>query len=429
MRRLKRLSFIKVFLSRNIKVGKYSFLLALGSSARLGIEKLILIPLLLQRLGENTLGGFIVILGWVQVVGMPPSSGAGDALMRLYGDSKKGGAWPALLTSGIVVSSLTSAILLVTALGLYSLSGGNHRLVLDPWVLVALGSSTVFLAARGAWMTAFRVEFKFGRMALIEALHAVLLLIAIPAAYAMGLRGVALGYFISSLLIVAVIYLFTRGLFIGQKRFDPIFAKRLILAIPPFMLASTLGLAFAQSARLVIGAFCPPSEVTVYYAAEAVILLLGSPLGFVAATVYTFIARRDRPEDFAKTLIGQHILATLACSLLMFGAVRIAGPWILKFFYPPVAADARSILKILSVAAAMNPLFVLSQGFVLRFSSYRRIMVYAGLNFTVLFALLMIWVPRQGAQGGAIAVSLANVFVAVLWFGTYLVKFFRRRPA
>jgi len=403
-------------------------MLAFGNFVRLGIEKILLVPFLLQMLGEDAVGKFVLLLGWAQVMGQFPAGGAADGVMRLHAEAKEKGSWPALLVTGAGLTGVVSLACLIAAMGIYLLTseGAFDKSVM--LIAIGVGIYTILLAARLVLNIAFRVDLQFGKIAFIESLCGVLLLVAIPIAYLTGIEGVGFGFALAAAITLVFQIFLIRNKLKGQILFNSTWAKRLLIVAPIFALASFMGLAFHQSGRLVLGAFRPYSYVTIFFAAEAAVSLVLTPLNYLASTIYTLVVRKSKIGDISRTAILQHAFSCILCAILVFFLIQLLGYWILKFRYQSVAEKAWPLVQILAFGAAFKATYFLSRGFVYRFCSFKRILSYSVLNTLVLVVLLLAMVPKWGVLGAAWSVSLASSFVGILWFATYLYYFLIKRP-
>ena len=411
------------FAQRALRVFRMSTVLAAGSVLRLGLEKFVLIPLVLPTLGAETLGKFVLLLGWAQVLGQFAPGGVSDALLRLYREAQEKRQWQALLATATVLTGAVSLAVMLAGGGGFMLFRGGWAPTWMIWGAAGLGAYSLLQAIQRIAETGFRVELQFGRMGVVQVVAGVLLLGGIPAAYLLGFEGLALTYAAAELLAVGVQFWLLRGRGFGHRMFDPAWAGRLCLVAPTFVLASALGIASIQASRLVLGAYRPYELVTVCYVAESVILMALGPLDFVAKTIYTLIARKGQPGDIPRQAILQHVLASLLCSVATFLAINLAGRWILRQLFSSVAEEAWPVVSVLSYGGAAKVLVMFTRGFLYRFGSYRRIILYSAIDLLVLLPCLLVSVPRWGLMGAAYSITISQCVSGAVWFGTYLWAF------
>jgi O-antigen/teichoic acid export membrane protein len=404
-----------------------AFLSAAGSVTRLGIEKLVILPVLLPILGKETIGHFIVILSAIQLLGEFPIGGFGDAMLRLHAESKEQRRWLAVVNS---------SLWLTTGLSLATLLAGGIYFLLTPdktslLIYLWLGVYVVLLAARGILQNILRLDLKFEQIAIGEIIAGITLLAGIPAAKWFGLPGLSMGYALSSVLSLIAIYVLVQSRFRGQVLWDVVWAKKILRTAPAFILTAALGLGFYQLTRLALGAYhLPGGKITAFFAAESVIAIVLLPANYMGAVIYTLVARRQSLEEIPTSVLIQHLLGCIVCAGLVYLAVRICGFWLLTLFYRIVADEAFAVLQITSLGSMFSALLIFSRGFIFRFCSFSRIIAYSALGFLALAAGLVIGVPASGIIGAAWALAAANAFVGLLWFGTYVHLLFtsRRSP-
>ncbi len=417
----------KSFIARNVRVGKFSALLASGNAFRLTVEKLCLLPLCLKFLGEESFGHFVWLLGWAMMLGMFATGGLGDSMLRLHSEAKKDGSWPALVRTSVALTSTVSLISLLLAGAVYLILETRGDLVSNALMVGGLGAYFLLLANRSVLDTLFRVELHYHKTAMVEATVGIVLLAAIPLAYLFGKVGLSWGFALAAgagiSLQIALLYKQLREQCVSQISWT----KRLMVVAPPFILASAMGMAFYHAGRLVLGFFRSYRDVTVFFAAESVAILAIVPLHYLANVVYAMIARKSSVEELSRGALLQFLVSCLIGSAGVYAGLMIIGRWILMTLYPSVGAESWPLLQILAIGAAAKVLFFLCRGFVFRFCSLKRIMLYSVLNFAVLIAILLPAVHIYGLVGAAWAVTAGGVFAGVLWFGTYLHIFIFRR--
>ena len=104
-------TFTNQLIGRTIRVGRMSFLLALGSGARLGVEKFLVIPILIPILGESKIGQFIWLLAWAMTLGQFSGGGVSDSLLRFHAKAKDFGVWSSLVGIGTFITTLINLII------------------------------------------------------------------------------------------------------------------------------------------------------------------------------------------------------------------------------------------------------------------------------------------------------------------------------
>lgn len=415
------------FVSRVFRVGRMAGTLATGSIVSLGIEKIVLIPLLLEMMGKDTLGRFILILSWVQLMAQFTSRGAADGIMRLYIKAKEQEGWVTLLATGTGMTCLTCFVLLVTAGGVFlAIARGN----VEPLVVltaVCLGTFGIFMTAKNILNVSFRVDLQFGRIAFVEIFIGIVLLLSVPLAYLLGIMGAGVGYALAVGLAIGLQLWLIRNKIRGQRFLDMSWVKPLILVVPIFVLANLLGIAATLSGRLFLGAYRPVGDVTIFFAAEVIIAIVLSPVGFLGSVIYTLVVRKAKVDDISLTVLLQHIVSCVACTILVFVTIRLVGEQILKWRYPSVAEASWPLVKILAIGGSLKTGYFLSRGFVYRFCSFKRILFCLVISFAVVGVMLTIMVPTWGLWGAAWAVSIGSAITGLLWFGTYVQVFVVRR--
>jgi O-antigen/teichoic acid export membrane protein len=278
-----------------------------------------------------------------------------------------------------------------------------------------------------------RLDLKFELIALGEIIAAVGLLAGIPAAIWFGLPGVAVGgYALSSALSLGAVYFLVQAKFRHVDLWDFNWTKKLLTTAPAFIVTSALGLGFYQMTRLALGGFhVPGGKIAAFFAAEGVITIALLPANYFGAIIYTLVARKQSLQEIKTSLLLQHLASCIACSGFVYVGICIFGRLLLTFFYNSVAEEASAILRITSVGSMFTSLLIFSRGILYRFCNFKRIIAYSALGFLTLASALFATIPGHGVIGAAWALAISNIFVGLLWFGTYIrmVVKSRRSPA
>ena len=89
--------FLKLF-----SVGRMALLKATGEAGRVGSEKLIVIPVMLNLLGAGEVGRVLLALSWARMLIAFPFAATNGALLRLHAEASAKQEWPKLYGTGIL---------------------------------------------------------------------------------------------------------------------------------------------------------------------------------------------------------------------------------------------------------------------------------------------------------------------------------------
>ena len=404
-----------------VRLKKYSglgALVAIGTTIRGGIEKLVVIPVLVSILGVEAAGEFVWVLSIFVVLGLFAGGGVKDVGLRLqtnYDDAGKDCLIIACLWATIVLS--------LSGLGVAGLYlGFREKGVIsssDILLLTGLGTYVCLWAMRNTLLLGFHYQLQFGRIALVEIGAGLLLLLAVPFAYLWGRDAAAWGYAVAAL--VALIYQRhlqkerkVSGGFPGKQIRD---IKPLV---PTYVLASGLALMSQEAAKFYLGYRQMYSEVIVLLAVEAVVALYFIPVTYLATAIYSIISRSRSVRDFSRSALSQHLISSVFVSASIYGLILTSGPYLVGLFYARVAESAEPLLQLFAVGAAFRALQLFSRGFVYKFANPLLIRLYALVAFALLVVLLGIYVPDEGAYGAGYAIMTVSVISGSVWFCTYL---------
>ena len=400
-----------------------ALVVGLGTGARLGIEKLLVVPLLLPILDAEQMGQFVWLLAWAITLGQFAAGGVSDSLLRLHHEAKESESWPTLLGTGTFLTVLACIGTLLIGGLIYLFVEQRVGTSEKVFMIAGLGIYLILLAARTVLNSAFRIELQFGRSSLVDIVSGAALLLAVPLSYFLGLKGLPLGYALSAVCAIAFQLWLLRKRFTNARIFDPLWSKRVLVTAPVFALSAGSGIAFYQAGRIVLGCLRPSDEVLVFFAAEAVIALALFPVSAFAGIVYSLVARKSSSSDIPRAAILQHIISCILAGVAVYVGLIFLGKFVLTFFYRSLSESAWPLLKILAIGGAVKSLYFFSRGFIYKFCSFRRIIAYSWIGTATVLTLLLLLIPFFKLSGAAWAVTIANCFVALLWFGTYVYLF------
>ncbi|NLW86772.1 MAG: hypothetical protein GXY38_07855 [Planctomycetes bacterium] len=400
----------------------------LGTFSRLGVEKLVVIPLLLHMLSAEEIGNVVLALGWGRLLLSFPAHGASDGLMRLHAAAHDKGEWPALMRAGLLLCSVimigVGGVVLVGAL-----IGGQRET--NPDLLfygIPMGVVCILEGMRAIATTPLRIDLKFGTMGVIEAAVGVLMLLSIPLALLFGVAGLLGGYLISALITLLITTWLIRGVILSSQGSMKRWFIPLVSTSGIFALTSGFASATQQAGRLALGFFESADTVTVFYAAEAVIMAMSVPITYVSGILYTLIARKSSMHTVSRKTMVQHMCGSLVGAGLFLIIAHIAGIWLLYRLYPSVAAEAEPVFRVKVWGAAFIVLYLLTRGFVYRFSRLRSITLMSAINLLCVGGGVLILTPLYGLMGAAWGVTIGNVLLGLLWFGVYVTKYVFGQP-
>lgn len=416
---------IIAFAARLFSLGIMTVKRGLGIAFQLGLEKLVIMPILLREMGERELGQLILALSYTRMLVSVPSMGIADGILKLNTVAKAKQQWPALFRAGLVLTVAVSGLICLGALGIVPLAGlcDTHMLLVFG---IPLGAATLLDAVKTVLVSAPRLELRFGAISALEAGTGCLLILALPMALAWGSLGASMGYLLA----------YAGGMFLALRLARPslqapgmavrAWVKPLTTVSSVLAVTGGLGLFTRQAGRLALG-FTDASDVTVFFAAEAALGIFVIPITFFSGVVYTLVCRKNR-DEIRKRVIVEHVIGCFLAVVLFYFAARLFGPWLIWKLYKPVAAEAIPVFSVMLLGSALLILHEGARGFLYKFCRLRTILTLAVINSVVVGGLVFVLTHMYGLTGAAWGVSLGSAFISLLWFGVYVYLFLIKQP-
>lgn len=401
-----------------------------GLVADRALPQLILFPLCMHLMGPDSFGRFIFALGVVSLVGLSPSKGLNNAILRNYAGVRQARR-PLLLRTaftmviGVVVAISLAA--LVVCLGMRIASAEDSAAGLWIMILViAMGARNIVTVG----MVDLGVTRQFAQRALWQSAGSVLAFLALPAIFLVGDWGMPLGFAMGHVIALACLLVARQRTFLRRPLFDKGIAKRVTMMWVMLFASSFFFISGRYVHRTVLGAFQEGSyeAVSAFFAAAAVLNLFMMPLSITGVFGFQLLSAHASLERFSLRFVRRYAAAAIAGCVCFYGVTRWLAPWPLRLLYPNVAAEALAPMSIMLPGMAITVLMHASRPFVLKFSRWRTLLLIGITSFLVHVGGALLLIPRWGITGAAWAYCIGSTVVALAWFACFVIGFLRHGP-
>lgn len=391
----------------------------------MGIMPLVLIPICAQIANENAVGLFIYVLGIVSLVGLTPTKGLNNALLRdlsATSSSKRPIVIRTSMTMAMVVIGLLAIAAIVVCSGVARTTTASTDTV---WWIAILA---IAFAARNLQTTGtvdLTVSRRFGRRMVWRSLGPVLALAAIPAYIVMGDRGLPLGFAFGHLAALCLLLFFRRRAFLGRPQIErgmigPLGRSWLVLSSVTF---------FATSGRYihrtVLGSCHDIDTVTTFFAGSAILDLCMMPLATLGLFGFQLLSAHRSREKFSRAFFLGFAAASLLGVPLFYFLARWIAVWPLRWFYAYQADEAMAPMSIMTIGMAVTVLMHASRPFVQKFSSLRLLGVLGVVSLVAHLGAALLLIPAHGIHGAAWSYTIGHGVTGIAWFACFFTGFLK----
>ncbi|MCH8147715.1 MAG: hypothetical protein IH987_06920, partial [Planctomycetes bacterium] len=389
----------------------------------MSLMPIVLVPICRQMAGRETVGLFVFVLGIVSLVGVTPTKGLNNALLRDLTATEKSRQRLLVRTSLFMAVAAMTVLLLVVlvACGLLSGQGTQSKTTLG-WVAIL----AVAFAARNLQTTGsvdLTVSRGFAQRMIWRSIGSVLALTAIPAYFLLGADGLPLGFAMGHVAALILLLTVRRSLFLER----PLFARDMIGPLARSWLILSLVTFFAASGRYihrtVLGSCHGPDTVMVFFAAAATLEICIMPISTLGLFAFQLLSAHRNRDRFSPRFFAGYVLAAVAAVPCLYFLIRFAAIWPLRWLYAKELDDAIAPLGIMAIGAGLTILMHASRPFVQKFSSLRALGVIGIVSFAAHLGAALVLIPGQGITGAAWSYTIGQAVTSLAWFGFLLVGF------
>jgi O-antigen/teichoic acid export membrane protein len=400
-------------LRRIARVGKYSFWTGAGFVLSLGVDRLLVCPLLNRSLGGDVFGGFLWVLGLMNLFGNVAANGFALYLLRQLAGQPRESA-RRMMNTAILLSIGLSIAVLVPATAV-SLPFADPALRAHAWaVYFPLGVFALGRSLELLFNVILRIERRFATMFVVRVIEAVVLLANLWIAPTRNLWAIGTVYAASIFLAFPLFVHYTRSFVGGPIRWDSVLARALLCAWVPGALMTFMEQTQVYASRLVLGVVGGAEDVAVLYAGTSIGNIFVAPIGLVSTVVLSLLASS---RLFALSgRLGKEYLAVSGALAAAVGLVSwLAGRWLIAKLYPDLSASTLEFYGWIAVGNAFMSFALLLRPIAVRYLPLKRVAAVSAVTVTVQLAALAALVPSGKAQGAAMSLAGSSLVACILW--------------
>ena len=363
-----------------------------------------------RKLGPVVLGSFFLLQSLVGILGVPADLGVQGALEKRISEGEDQNQ---LFTASLFFMSSSFIAILLSSLLFrkYINSYLNAPLF---WELIALLLVTIFTQL---YLSALRGELKITQSALLNALASLATLTITVALLIIGLRIYALIYGILTGR-VAVILLSSYLVDLSLKRPEKKHFSRVFSFSKYNMILRTSGLIYSWTDVVVIGWFLSNAAVGVYEIAWRVSMLSILTSDAIANIIFPNFSKlhaEDRLPDIERTIPKAITYSMIVPIGIFFGAL-ILSENVLSVIYGSSFATGSIVLIILLGERILHSFYKTLFNVTMAFDQPHVAFRISFISILVNIVLNIVLVPIMGIEGAAVAMLVAYMISAILYY-------------
>ncbi len=381
-------------------------------------------PLLIRHLGKEGFAHYLVVISLVTIVASITEGGLNSIALREYA-ARRGSARASVMRDliGIRLSlSLAGGLLAVAVAALF---GYEHVLILGSAVAVTGQMLQVFQTLLG---TSLQGEMRFGWITSLELVRqtvSVVLIVALVLAGASLLPffGVSV---VAGLATLSITLRITRRLIPLRPAFHTSRWMPLLRDTLPFAAAIAVSVLYFRVAVLAMSLLASVAQTGYFAASFRVIEVLVGVPSLIAGAAFPILARAAarRDEERLHYAAGRVLEATLVLGTFLSLSLALGAKPIIAVVGGAEFSPSVPVLRIQGLAL-MATCIAVSCGYVLlALHQHRAILLANAAALVAAIVLSILLIPPLQADGGAIAVVLAEFTLAV----TLVIMLLRVRP-
>jgi len=382
-------------------------------------------PLLTRHLGPVQFGQYVAVTALVTIVAGLTEGGLNAIAVREY-SARSGARRQAVMHDLIGIRLLLSLLATVLAVALALIFGYSEVLVLGTAIAVSGQMLQGFQTLLG---TSLQGEMRFGWITWLELVRqsvsvALIVTLVLVGAGLLPFFAVPVAAAAATLSVTLRV---TRGLITVRPTWRPSRWWPLVKDTLPFAAAIAVSVLYFRVGVIAMSLLSSTLQTGYFSASFRVIEVLVGVPPLIASTAFPILARavargdEDRLDYAGQRLVeGTLVLGTLMSLLLVLGArpvIAVLGGSEFKGSVP--------VLRVQGLALMANCVAVSAGYVLLALREHRAILIANATALSASLVLSIILIPAFNAQGGAVAVVIAELSLAV----AMLVRLIRIRPS
>ncbi|MCA9242781.1 MAG: hypothetical protein KDA32_02410 [Phycisphaerales bacterium] len=404
-------------LSRAIKLGGHAFWNTAGFIFSLGMERLLIHPIMKENLGAEAFGAFIWMLGLVNLFGQVAANGFAIVMLRDF-TGKSADEQQLMARQSLLMSIwLTTALLIVAAIGAMGFGGEAIRDVRAPLTTMLI----VFAVVRSlelVLITLLRIRRQFLVIFGLRVLEGIVLLGNLWASSVGSFWLIGAVYVVS--MVAPTAFALWREPLIGTRgpwwQRDAAYGLLMGWVGGAVLTLTEQGQMYAP--RLVLGPVAGEAAVTVLYSGVSISNLFVAPVSILGGLVMALLA-----GNTGYALAGRrhklYLIAATGSALLVGLVSQFIGMWLVERLYPQEADQTRTFYHWIAISNAFTTLTLLLRPVAIKYLSMRLVNSLSAVSVVLQIGALAILTPMYEARGAAMALAASSAVATCFWIYTY----------
>ena len=399
------------------RLGGYAFWHSAGFILPLGIDRLVICPLLSHKLGAELFGSFVWVVGVMYLLGNVGANGFAFLLMRDLASEPLERRRSMLRTTLLLSGGLSCLIL---ALGSMVSLAVAEPLVKEHSValFVPLGIHAILRSFQLIVLANLRVQQQFKALFLLKLMEGLTLLGVFLFSSGLSLWVVGGVYVISMMVSIPIGIVGRAELTQRAEWWNGDMARWLMRGWYAGALLAVAEQGQLYASRLIVGIAASTTDVAVFYAGMSIGNLFVFPVGQLGKLVLSILSGQSR---FA--LGGQkgrtYLAVVFGLALAVGAASYLLGGWVVRMLYPDLAPETMKFYHWIALANGLTCVRVLMRPVAEKYGALARVATLSVIAVLIQLGALLVLVPMIQARGAAIAVALSSAVACVLWLGFY----------
>ena len=408
---------------RLIRLGGYALWTTAGFMLPLVIDRLLILPELNRHLGPDLFGGFVWVLGVLNMFTNIGSAGCAVLLMRQMAAMDRGEAASTTRTAWTLALLLSIAILTLAMLA--SLPFAPPTVAANVWVM--FGPLLAYCIMSGTiqiLITVLRIRRRFAFIFALKSIEAGVLLLNLLVAPTKLIWLIGVVYIVSMML--PMIYgMIVTPEFRGRSWLDRQVVQWLLAGWAGGALISLSESTQRNVARVLVGVLTSDdTQVAVLYAGTSIGNIFVMPVSRLSMLILSLLAGHHAFALKGRKGI-QYSIGVAMLMLFVGGSSYFLGGWLVQNRYPDLAEQTLAFYSWIALANAFAAVILMMRPVAIKYAPLWLAAGASVIGALIQIVALLIFIPLYQAEGAALGLSVAAGASSLMWIVTYV--FVRRK--
>jgi O-antigen/teichoic acid export membrane protein len=375
---------------------------------------LVSVPLLTRHLGVDDFGRYVTVVSLIAIVGLISDAGLTVVGVREY-SQRDPGSRARLVGNLVGLRAVIATAGAAAATGFAVIAGYSGAMVAGT---ALAGAGLVLMVMQQGWTVPLQSDLRLGLVTALDLARQVLTVAGVLALIAAGAGlveflglSVPVGIVVAAMTVVAI-----RGRSVVRPAFDRDEWRYLAREALPVAIASTIGSFFYRVAIIMMSLLATAEETGYFSASFRIVEAIIMVPGLLTAAAFPIVARaaRDDSERLAYSLGRLFDMAVILGTWTALSVVLGADP-AMDFVGGSEFEPAEPVLRVQGIALAASFLVAVWATGLWALREQRALAWANVAGVSAAAALTAALIPGSGALGAAIAMTIAEVLLAVVY--------------